>query len=44
MKINLNQKLINLIEHYNLVNVNYLLSNSPLKRSISSKINKNDYL
>ena len=39
MKINLNQKLIHLIEHYNLVNVNYLLSNSPLKRSISSKIN-----
>ena len=34
MKINLNQKLINLIEHYNLVNANFLLSNKPLKRTI----------
>jgi len=32
MKINLNQKLINLIEYYNLINANFLLSNSPLKR------------
>ena len=32
MKKNLNQKLINLIEYYNLINANYLLSNTPLKR------------
>ena len=36
MKISLNQKLINLIEHYNLVNANFLLSNSPLKRTTES--------
>ena len=36
MKINLNQKLINLIEHYNLINANFLLSNNPLKRGIES--------
>ena len=34
MKISLNQKLINLIEHYNLINANFLLSNKPLKRTI----------
>ena len=33
MKINLNQKLINLIEYYNLINANFLLSNYPLKRT-----------
>ena len=33
MKINLNQKLINLIEHYNLINANFLLSNKPIKRT-----------
>ena len=33
MKINLNQKLINLIEHYNLINANFLLSNKPMKRT-----------
>ena len=33
MKINLNQKLINLIEYYNLINANLLLSNSPIKRT-----------
>ena len=33
MKISLNQKLINLIEYYNLVNANFLLSNYPLKRT-----------
>ena len=32
MKKNLNQKLINLIEYYNLINTNLLLSNMPLKR------------
>ena len=39
MKKNLNQKLINLIEYYNLINANFLLSNKPLKRSIN-KITK----
>ena len=37
MKINLNQKLINLIEYYSLINANFLLSNSPLKRKVDSK-------
>ena len=32
MKKNLNQKLISLIEYYNLINANFLLSNSPIKR------------
>ena len=36
MKRNLNQKLINLIEYYNLINANFLLSNSPLKRTTKS--------
>ena len=36
MKINLNQKLINLIEYYNLINANFLLSNSPLRSKIDS--------
>ena len=36
MKINLNQKLINLIEYYNLIDANFLLSNSPLKRDNKS--------
>ena len=36
MKKNLNQKLINLIEYYNLINTNLLFSNTPLKRNISS--------
>ena len=33
MKKNLNQKLINLIEYYNLINANFLLSNAPIKRT-----------
>ena len=37
MKTKLNQKLINLIEYYNLINANFLLSNNPIKR-----LNKND--
>ena len=37
MKRNLNQKLINLIEYYNLINVNLLLSKKPLIRSLNSK-------
>jgi len=36
MKISLNQKLISLIEHYNLINANFLLRNKPLKRTIQS--------
>ena len=36
MKISLNQKLITLIEHYNLVNTNFLLSNKPLNRTIQN--------
>ena len=36
MKKNLNQKLINLIEYYNLINANFILSNTPLKRSVSN--------
>ena len=34
MKKILNQKLINLIEYYNLINANFFLSNKPLKRKI----------
>ena len=33
MKKNLNQKLINLIEYYNLINANFFLSNNPIKRT-----------
>ena len=36
MKRNSNQKLINLVEYYNLINANFLLSNNPLKRTIES--------
>ena len=36
MKKNLNQKLISLIEYYNLINANFLLSNTPLKRSVDN--------
>jgi DNA polymerase len=38
MKKNLNQKLINLIEYYNLINANFLLSNSPIKRTNDNTI------
>ena len=34
MKKNLNQKLINLIEYYNLINANFFLSNKPIARTI----------
>ena len=37
MKKNLNQKLINLVEYYNLANANLLLSNNPLKRNPKTK-------
>jgi len=36
MKRNLNQKLINLIEYYNLINTNLFLSKDPLIRSSGS--------
>ena len=36
MKKNLNQKLITLIEYYNLIGVNFLLSNTPLNRIVGS--------
>ena len=38
MKKNLNQKLINLIEYYNLINTNLLLSEKPLKRNSKKTI------
>ena len=37
MKRSLNQKLIDLVEYYNLINSNFLLSNSPIKRSVKEK-------
>jgi len=39
MKKNLNQKLISLIEYYNLVNANFLLSNNPIKRTSENSTN-----
>ena len=36
MKKNLNQKLINLVEYYNLINANLLLSDIPLKRNVNN--------
>jgi len=39
MKKNLNQNLIDLIEYYNLINANFLLSNKPIKRTIKSSTN-----
>ena len=39
MKKKLNQKLINLIEYYNLINANFLLSNSPIKRTKENSTN-----
>ena len=33
MKKNLNQKLISLIEYYNLINADFFLSNTPIKRT-----------
>ena len=38
MKRKLNQKLIDLIEYYNLINANFLLSNSPIKRTNDNTI------
>ena len=39
MKKNLNQKLINLIEYYNLINANLLINDSPIKRTSSNTLN-----
>ena len=39
MKKNLNQKLINLIEYYNLINANLLISDIPLKRNLNNSVN-----
>ena len=39
MKNNLNQNLIDLIEYYNLINANFLLSNSPIKRTNENSTN-----
>ena len=36
MKKNLNQKLINLIEYYNLNNANFFLSNNPINRVVKN--------
>ena len=36
MKKKLNQKLIGLIEYYNLINTNFLLSDAPLKRNVNN--------
>tara|TARA_B100001123_G_scaffold441414_1_gene582545 strand:+ start:1655 stop:2359 length:705 start_codon:yes stop_codon:yes gene_type:complete len=38
MKKNLNQKLISLIEYYNLANINLLLSDSPIKRKATNAL------
>ena len=37
MEKKINQKLINLIEYYNLINANLLISNTPIKRTKESK-------
>ena len=39
MKKNLNQKLIDLIEYYNLINSNLLISNTPIKREVNDANN-----
>jgi len=39
MKRNLNQKLINLVEYYNSINANLLLSNSPIRRINNNSTN-----
>ena len=36
MKKKLNQKLIHLIDYYNLINANFLLSNTPIKRTVNT--------
>ena len=38
MKKNLNQKLLNLVEYYNLINANLLLNNAPLKRNVNNSL------
>jgi len=39
MKISLNQKLISLVEYYNLIDADFLISNKPIKRTMNN--NKN---
>ena len=41
MKKKLNQKLIHLVEYYNLINANFLLSNTPIKRTADSFLSTN---
>ena len=38
MKKNLNQKLISLIEYYNLIGANFSLSDNPLKRKNNNTV------
>ena len=38
MKKNINQKLINIIEYYNLINANLLLNESPIIRKTSNSV------
>tara|TARA_B100000427_G_scaffold302491_1_gene286368 strand:- start:101 stop:805 length:705 start_codon:yes stop_codon:yes gene_type:complete len=38
MKKKLNQKLINLVEYYKLINANLLLSNEPIKRTVGNRL------
>ena len=42
MKKNLNQKLISLIEYYNLTNINLLLSENSLVRNLSDSSSSSD--
>ena len=42
MKKNLNQKLINLIEYYNLTNINLLLSENSLIRNLTDSSSFSD--
>jgi len=41
MKKKLNQKIISLIEYYNLININLLLNNTPIKRNINNSTTYN---
>ena len=38
MKINLNQKLIDFIEYYNLINSNFIMSKKPLNRTTQATV------
>tara|TARA_B100000029_G_C17541520_1_gene946901 strand:+ start:507 stop:1211 length:705 start_codon:yes stop_codon:yes gene_type:complete len=39
MKISLNQKIIDFIEYYNLINLNFIMSKKPIKRTIKTSSN-----